>query len=171
MSNPRAPSVGKQMQRIEALIESLEKLSNPAARVMARELTQTLLHVHGVGLQRMLDIANQDGAGATIAAWGRDDLVGSLLMLHGLHPVSMTTRVQQAIDQLQPMVRCQGGELELIAIAENVVRVRLRGECTLSGAELEYTLEEVFAAVAPDVHVIEVESANAPAHRLSLPLL
>jgi Fe-S cluster biogenesis protein NfuA len=171
MSEAHPQTLDQQMQRIEALIESLEKLSNPAARVVARELVQTLLHAQGVGLHRMLEIAEAHGAGAAIAAWGADNLVGNLLMLHGLHPVSLTTRAQQAIDSVRPLLRCQGGELELVTVTEQRVRVRLRGSCALSGAELEHTLEEAFASCAPDVQVIEVESADSPAQRLALPLL
>jgi len=163
-------SLDKQMHRIEELIDSLEKLSNPAARVVARELVQTLLTLHGAGLERMLEIAKQN-EGAIITAWGRDDLVGSLLMLHGLHPVSLETRAQQAIEQVQPLLRCHGGELELVAVAERLVRVRLCGSCSLSPQELQHTLEETFAAIAPDVQVIEVENTNTPAQRLALPVV
>ena len=164
-------SLDKQMQRVEALIESLEKLSNPAARVVARELVQTLLALHGAGMERMMEIAQQLDGEATLAAWGRDELVSNLLMLHGLHPVSLETRAGQAIEQVQPLLRCHGGELELIAVVDRRVRVRLRGRCGLSPMELEQTLEEAFALIAPDVQIIEVENSETPALRIALPVL
>jgi Fe-S cluster biogenesis protein NfuA len=147
----------RKMERIESLIDSLEKLSNPAARVVARELVETLLALHGAGLERMLAITRQQGGEATVTAWGNDELVSSLLMLHGLHPVDVETRVREAIEKIQPMLRCHGAELDLVAVAEKLVRVRLLGHCTLSPQELEHTLEEAIAAFAPDVQVIEVE--------------
>ena len=55
----------RQMHRIEELIASLEKLSNPAARIVAQELVQTLLTWHGAGLARMLETARQ----GDIDAW------------------------------------------------------------------------------------------------------
>jgi Fe-S cluster biogenesis protein NfuA len=159
------------MHRIEVLIESLEKLSNPAARIVAQELVQTLLALHGAGLAKMLDFARQADDEAIIAAWGRDDLVGSLLMLHGLHPVSLETRARQAIASVQSFLRCHGGELEIVAVAERLVRVRVRGDCAMPPEELAHTLEEAFVAIAPDVQVVEVESAAGPARRIALPLL
>jgi Fe-S cluster biogenesis protein NfuA len=164
-------SLDKQMQRVESLIESLEKLSTPAARIVARELVQTLLALHGAALERMMEIAQRTDGVAAIAAWGHDDLVGNLLMLHGLHPVSLETRVSQAIEQVQPLLRCHGGELELIAVVDRRVRVRLQGHCGVSPAELEHTLEEAFARMAPDVQFIEVENTSTPAQRLALPVL
>jgi Fe-S cluster biogenesis protein NfuA len=164
-------TLDRKMQRIEAMIESLEKLSNPAARIVAQELVQTLLTLHGAGLARMLEITQQTGGEAAIAAWGLDDLVSNLLMLHGMHPVSLETRARQAIEQVQPVLRCSGGELELVAVTERLVRVRLRGTSALSPQELEHTLEEAFAAIAPDVRVIEVENTATPAQRIGLPVV
>jgi Fe-S cluster biogenesis protein NfuA len=159
-----------QMQRVEALIESLEKLSNPAARVVARELVQSLLAIHRAGLARLVELVRQVDGDAAIEACGRDKLVGSLLMLHGLHPVSLETRARQAIEQVQPMMRGHGGELEMVTVAEQLVRVRVRGDCLLSPNELAHLLEEAFNATAPDVQVIEVEGTEAPAQRIALPV-
>jgi Fe-S cluster biogenesis protein NfuA len=164
-------ALDRKMNRIESLIESLEKLSNPAARVVAQELVQTLFALHAAGLARMLEIARLHDGEDTIVAWGGDDLVGNMLMLHDLHPVDLETRVRQAIKQVQPLLRCHGADLDLVAVAEKLVRVRLLGECSLSPQELEHTLEEAFAAVAPDVQVIEVENTNTPAQRIALPLV
>jgi Fe-S cluster biogenesis protein NfuA len=161
MADRQKSSLDRQMSRVEELIESLEQLSNPAAKVVARELVQTLLALHGAGLARMLELLGQTPEGAVVAAvWGRDDLIAPLLLLHGIHPVSLETRVRQALDQVQPMLRCHGGELELVAIVEGLVRLRLRGSCTLTGPALEHVVEEAFTAVAPDVAIIEVENAE-----------
>jgi Fe-S cluster biogenesis protein NfuA len=161
----------KQMRRVESLIESLEKLSNPAARVVARELVQTLLALHGAGVERMMEIARQTESEAAITAWGCDDLVGSLLLLHGLHPVNLEMRARQALDQVQPLLRCHGGELTLVAVVDGRVRVRLQGTCGLSSAELEHSLEEAFAQIAPDVQIIEVENTDTPRLPIPLPVL
>jgi hypothetical protein len=160
----------REMQRVESLIESLEKLSNPAARVVARELVQLLLTLHGTGLERMVSIARQHEE-ALLTAWGNDEMVGPLLLLHGLHPVPLETRVREALERVQPLLRCHGAEVELVAAAEGRVCMRLREGGTLSPQELEHTLEETFAAIAPDVQVIEIEDAKTPVRRLALPLV
>ncbi len=176
MSEPQPNSLDRQMRRVEALIESLQNLVNPAARVVAQELVQTLLALHGAGLAKMLELLlTVEGGAAIAAAWGRDDLVGNLLLLHGLHPVAVETRVRQALEQVSPLLRGHGADLELIAVAERLVRVRVRGSCSLSAEALEAMLEEAFAAAAPDVQVIEVEGGprrtESEARRVALPVL
>ena len=43
-----------------------------------------------------------------------DDLVSSLLLLHGLHPVDLRTRVQQALDKARPFLYDHGSQVELL---------------------------------------------------------
>ena len=55
----------------------------------------------------------------------RDELVGSLLLLYGLHPLDLETRVRQALEKVQPTLRSRGGSAELLELTEGAVRVRL----------------------------------------------
>ncbi len=166
-------SLGRQLLRVESLVEALEKLGNPVARATAQELMKTLLSLHRDGLARMLEMlsATADGA-ATVAEMGRDPLVGNLLLLHGLHPVDVETRVRQALDRVRPMIRGHGGELEMVAVAQDRARLRLLGNCSLSAEALAHALEEAFMSVAPDVQAIEVEDpARPPVGQMPLPLV
>ena len=57
---------------------------------------------------------NGESGQRTIDDLGRDPLVSSLLVLYGLHPLDLETRVAQAVEKVQPRVRKGGGELELL---------------------------------------------------------
>jgi Fe-S cluster biogenesis protein NfuA len=166
----------RQMRRIEELVQTLEQLADPAARTVARELFQTLLAFHQAGLRRLLEVIRRSESGSAIAAACEcDDLVNGLLLLHGLHPVDLKTRVRQALEQLRPLLRCHGGDLELASVTDGRVRLRLLGSCSLSSVALEHALEEAFATTAPDAGVIEVEESAARSEHatslLSLPLV
>jgi Fe-S cluster biogenesis protein NfuA len=175
MSDRDRDKLDQQLRQVEALLETLERVADPAARTAAREMLQTLLALHRAGLGRMLEMIRQAESGpALVTACGADDLVGRLLLLHGLHPVDLETRVRQALDQVRPMVRGHGGELELVSANQQVVRVRLQGDCSLSGPELQQLMEEAFLTIAPDVEVIEVEDtprAENSSRRLALLLV
>ncbi len=163
-----------QMRKVETLIEQLARLPDPTAHAAAREVVQTLLAFHQAGLARMLEILRQTDSAAAVAACGSDDLVGRLLLLHGLHPVDLETRVRQALEQVEPLVHQDGGRLELVSVAPERVHVRLAGAAAMSGKALEPILEEAFAAIAPDVEVIEIEAATdpeTPSGRMPLPLV
>ena len=46
----------KKMQRIGEMVERLESAADPNARAMARELVESLMALHGAGLERILDL-------------------------------------------------------------------------------------------------------------------
>ena len=76
------------MQRIEELIGKIETVADPETRAVAVELVQSLMEFHGAGLERMMEIVADSGepGNAVFESFARDSLVGSLLLLYGLHP-------------------------------------------------------------------------------------
>jgi len=162
------------MLRIDDLVRSLETCPDVAAREGARELVRTVLDLHAAGLTKLLELASQAGdAGCDLVkSFARDPLVSSLLLLHGLHPVRVERRVADAIENVRARLRPRGNEVELLAVTEEMIRVRLRGNPS-SGPALRVAVEEALAQAAADVPNLEVEEAwdPDPAGRLSLPLV
>lgn len=157
--------------KIEELVHQIEHIADPTLKAAATELVQTLLELHGAGLERMLEITHQTGAAgqSIIDTMGQDDLVSSLLILHGLHPLDLETRVRQALDKVRPYLGSHGGNVELLDVsAEGQVSLRLEGSChgcPSSQVTLKYAIEEEIYKAAPDVTAIQVEGAvaNPPA--------
>jgi Fe-S cluster biogenesis protein NfuA/nitrite reductase/ring-hydroxylating ferredoxin subunit len=159
----------RRIQRVESLIGEVEQLADPAARSHTKEILQALLDMQGAGLERILEhIAEAGETGfAIIDALASDDLVGSLLLLHGLHPLDIETRVRQALDKVRPYLRSHGGNVELLSVTDGLVRMRMQGSCNgcpSSAMTLKLAIEEAIYEKAPDVAAIEVEGVvEAPA--------
>ena len=104
---PPDPEARRRIEHLETLIQNLERLPDPAARDQARELVQTLLDFHGAALARILGrVADMGDPGrALITALADDDIVSSLLLLYGLHPLDLETRVEQALERVRPYLR------------------------------------------------------------------
>src|SRR5262249_16189439 len=111
-----------------------------------------------------------------------DDLVGSLLLLYGLHPLDLATRVRQALEQARPLLQSHGGNVELLSLTDGIVRLRLLGSgngCPSSALTLKSAIEDAIWTRAPDIVAIEVEEETSNAVsiagerniRLSLPLV
>ncbi len=153
------------LQRIETLISTIEATAPPPIRASASELVQALLELHGAGIERMLDLtweAGEAGPALINDVLARDELVGSLLLLHGLHPLDLETRVVHALDKVRPYLGSHGGDVELLGVDDGVVRLRLQGSCDgcpSSQMTLKYAIEDGIYAAAPDVTSIEVEGA------------
>jgi Fe-S cluster biogenesis protein NfuA len=143
----------KQIQRIGEIVEQLEATADPSVRSMAKELLESIMALHGAGLERILELASQSGeAGAAIVQkCGRDELVSSLLLLYGLHPDNLATRVARALEKSRSYLEKHGGTAELVSVnEEGEVRVRLAVAtttgCGSSASSLKSTLEAAMPA-------------------------
>jgi Fe-S cluster biogenesis protein NfuA len=158
----------KRMQRIGEIVEQLETAADPSSRAIARELLESLMALHGAGIERILEIAANSGeAGESIIRkCGRDELVSSVLLLYGLHPENLHARVTQALEKLRTNLESHAAKAELISITEDgAVRVRLHlkpnGGCGSSSANLKSTLEAALQDAAPDATSIFVDQPGA----------
>lgn len=148
--------------RIDELIRKIETMSDPDARASALELVQSLMELHGAGIERMMEVAAETGVAghAVIDGFARDELVAGLLLLYGLHPVALDARVFGAIEKVRPFLESHGGQVEVLGIDEGIVRLRLQASgqsCPSTSMKLKSAIEDVIYEAAPDVTAIEVE--------------
>jgi Fe-S cluster biogenesis protein NfuA len=150
----------KQMERIESLLDEARQYSDGRAR-NTQELVQGLLDLHAAALERLLGTIAASGPQglALIDTAARDELVGHVLLLYGLHPDDLETRVRQALDSIQPALQSKGGAVELLRVADGKVRVRLHGDWRgdVSPQMLHHTVEEAIYDTAPDVTAIAID--------------
>lgn len=152
------------MQRIGDLIGQLS--SEETAR--SRELLESVMSLHGEALERILQRlrdAGQPGEEA-ILSLGVDPVVSSVLLLYGLHPLDLETRVNRAIDRVRPSLRAYGVFAELIGAGAGHVRIRLRGvDSSFTARTVRSSLEEEMYAAAPDAAsftILGLEKFAAP---------
>jgi Fe-S cluster biogenesis protein NfuA/nitrite reductase/ring-hydroxylating ferredoxin subunit len=151
-------------ERIEALLEA-SAASGPVARERAEELVRLVVELYGAGLERLLDLAHEQGAldDALLEALAADELVSSLLLVHGLHPYGVHERVERALESVRPYLGSHGGDVRLLGVThEGVVRLALLGSCdgcASSAVTLELAVEDAIRAAAPEVAGVEVEEA------------
>ena len=156
------------VQRIGELVGELENIADPEARASAKALVQLLLDLHGAGLERAIEIVakNDEPGQRTIDDLGGDPLVSSLLILYGLHPLDLESRVVRAVERVQPQVRKGGGELALLGIDSGVVRLHLQltgHGCASTGKTLKKLAEDALYEAAPDMNGLTTEGLEEPA--------
>jgi Fe-S cluster biogenesis protein NfuA len=161
-----ADTSADRVAQIEVLLERLESLPDHGARETATEVVRALLDLYAEGLERIVEVlAAHDDDGALAAALSADELVAHLLLLHGLHPVPVRERVQDALREVLPYLESHGGSVELLDVEEGVVRLRLEGSCSgcpSSAMTLKLAIEQAIFKVAPDVEEVTAEGAAAP---------
>jgi hypothetical protein len=154
----------QRMQRIGDLVSQLD--SREAAR--SRELLESVMDLHGEALDRVIQRLRQAGeAGqAVIESLAADPVVSSVLLLYGLHPLDLETRVRGAVEKIGPTLRSYGVYAELASIDEGKVRIRFRGvDSAFTARVVKSALEEELYAAAPDavsLIVLGLEKFAAP---------
>ncbi|MDQ2765599.1 MAG: NifU family protein [Gemmatimonadota bacterium] len=152
-------------ERIEALVGEIGALPDPVARRKAEDLLQLVVRFYGAGLERMLEIVDQQPDDVAERLFGRfsdDTLVASLLLLHGLHPQDPESRIRHALEK----VRAHGVDVSLIELQAGVARVRVsrsadgRGP---AGAVVRQAIEQAVQVAAPEVASIEIEGLEPDA--------
>jgi Fe-S cluster biogenesis protein NfuA/nitrite reductase/ring-hydroxylating ferredoxin subunit len=165
----------RQAARIETLVQEIAAFPDPQARATAEELVQVLLGMYGEGLARLLEItARTEVSGlALIDTFASDELLSSLFLLHGLHPLDIETRVMQALDEVRPYLKSHGGNVEFVRVEDSVAYLRLEGSChgcPGSTMTLKLAIEEAIYKAAPDLNGLEVEGVTDPPPRPGMPV-
>lgn len=143
---------------IGGLLARLEDHPDPSARAHAQGVVRGVLDFHRAAIARFLEIVRDGGPGtdALVDALARDDLVGSMLALHGLHPVSLESRARAALQD-----RCPNGwRVECVEVRGAVVRVTLArtGEPRRAAdpERVRAWAEERLARAVPDAESVDL---------------
>src|SRR5918999_1196212 len=151
----------ERVARMETLLGEIEALDDPSAKAKAAEVVGVLLDLYGEGLARMMEVvAEGEERERTFDAFAEDELVSHLLLLHGLHPLDLETRVVRALEEVRPYLLSHGGNVELLGVEEGVARLRMEGSCKgcpSSTMTLKLAIEEAIQKSAPDLEGIEAE--------------
>ncbi|GAC1364154.1 MAG: NifU family protein [Acidobacteriaceae bacterium] len=163
-----APPPGQfrlQTERVEKLAAQLQSAGDPESRAAALDLVQSVIELHGTALRRMMELLSRtkEGEGALREAV-TDDLVGSMLLLHTLHPDDLQTRVLRGIEKVRPYLNAHGGDVELDAVQDGIVYLKLHGSCgscPSSSLTLKNAVEDALFETAPDIVVIVAHNGSA----------
>ncbi len=146
--------------RIEQLLDELKVVAPPGVHRRVEELVGVITDLHGAGLARVLSLAADQPA--FLRRVVGDDLLASLLVVHGLHPEDLATRVAAAVESVRPYLHSHGGDVEIMEVDEAAGLVRLRAVgscdgCPSSAVTLEKTVRSAVEAAAPELVRLEVE--------------
>ncbi|MDN5895569.1 MAG: NifU family protein [Nocardioides sp.] len=151
-------------ERIELLLDASAS-GGVVARERAEELVRLVTDLYGGGLEQILDIFHEAGRldEEMLDRLAADEFVAGLLIVHGLHPYSVETRVERALESVRPYLGSHGGDVELVAVEDESVHLRLLGSCDgcpSSSVTLKLAVEGAIEAAAPEISKIEVETPS-----------
>lgn len=71
---------------------------------------------------------------------------------------SIEKRVESALAEIKPQIQADGGDIDLVAIENGIVKVRLRGSCAgcpMSALTLKQGVERVIKSKVPEIKSVE----------------
>jgi hypothetical protein len=157
----------QRIERVEALLEKIQTLADPAVRTTAEELVGTILDFHGRGLQRITELLSLGGSEgqALLQKLAGDELVSSLFLLYDLHPLDLESRVRQAVERLGRQRGSPAESVVLLNVREGVVRLHVESgghTCPSSVRTIRQSIEEAICAAAPEATRVEIEGLPEP---------
>jgi Fe-S cluster biogenesis protein NfuA len=158
--------------RIEYLVEDLQKHADPVVFDKAEEALRLVTELYGGALARVVDLVGAQAPKVMDELLG-DELVSSLMLVHGLHPDGLEARVERALEGVRPFLAQHGGNVELVDIDAEVgaVLIRLLGSCDgcpSSAVTLQHAVERAIVDAAPEIVTIDV--ADTPKPDTSVPI-
>jgi hypothetical protein len=136
--------------RVEALLAELRTRAGPEAAGVAEELVTCLVRLYGAGLETIMrTIGDEQRLQALLVA---DPLVESLLLVHDLHPLDPSTRIERALGRL-------GVGTEFLGIDDaGVAEVRLGHGCGSATGDIEQAITDA----APEITGVRFAPREAP---------
>lgn len=162
--NPVPGTDSREMaKRLQELIEQIQTQPNPAARALLQECLQSLLAFYGEGLSRILEQVQASGVEGKqiLDRLLKDETISGLLLIHGLHPIPLESRLRGAFEKVRPYMQSHGGNIELLSLENEIARVRLQGTCKTcpsSTVTLEFAVRRAVEAACPDLAGFEVST-------------
>ena len=157
----------EQVRQLGKLITQFDEMPEGPQKTACKDLVQLLMDVHGAGLDRIMEIVfESEGPGpAIVDKLGQDTVTSSLLLLYSLHPQDLESRVYQAIDRVRPRLRKLSCAVDLAAINDGVVQVRIAAashSCGSSSKDIRAIVEDGIFELAPDITSLEILGLEEP---------
>jgi Fe-S cluster biogenesis protein NfuA/nitrite reductase/ring-hydroxylating ferredoxin subunit len=169
---PQSRDLLQESRKVQELVERAGELRDPVARALVAECLHSQLTFYGDGMARVLQVVGGCGpAGQDVFdRLVNDPVVRGLLLIHGLHPLDLESRLRQAIEKIRPYMESHGGSVELLSLDNEVAKLRLQGACKTcpsSSVTMELALRHAIEEFCPDLAGFEVEGAQSTHEPLS----
>lgn len=159
--------VRARITRLNDLLERLEQLPGPAAD-MAMEAIEALTAIYGTALARVTAMVT-DGT-ASPRSMAADEVVGHLMLLHGLHPEPPEQRIDRVLAELRPQLGGKG-DIELTAVEDGVAKIRITAAgCRSTAAALASAVSDAILAAVPELAGVDPVTDAAPAPPALIPV-
>jgi Fe-S cluster biogenesis protein NfuA len=147
---------GDVLARLEELLVRMDALEEPL-RGEVLELLDGVDAIHRIAIRRLAAELDDDTLARLEAA---HPAVAWLFEAYGVTPHDELELADEALEDIRPYIHSHGGSVDVLAVRDGIVRVRLTGTCSgcsASSITLTHGIEEALRTGLPGFRAIEVE--------------
>ena len=156
-------------QRLVVLDEQLAQLESTPGPIgeLALAAVSGLAEVYGQALARALDLVDP----ALLDRMLGDELIGHLLVLHGIHPSPIEYRTSRVVEGMRARLVARGAEIELTGLEHGVAILRLSAKgCGSGAAGIEQSVRDALLAAVPELSAVTFVPAQRTSRATFVPL-
>ena len=152
---------GESIARIGELVGKTEAIADPAARAVAVELLQAVMELHAEAFEPHAgNRLSHHSNGEALAAISADELLSSVLVLHGLHPDDTETRLRRAVEKLRQFFDVRGGGISVVSLDAARVHLRFSGSRPGAGTAARQIIEDTIYEAAPEIESLVIDGVE-----------
>lgn len=146
-------------KRVDTAVEAVRELKgDPREKALA--MKSAIEDFHKSALTHVIQLLKADPRGKELLFEMIDHPeIYAMFSMHGLIRPDLATRVRRVIDNVRPYMQSHGGDVELLEVSTDTVRLRLTGACngcSMSAVTLRNGVEEALRENVPEILHIEV---------------
>lgn len=156
-------------ERLVVLDEQLAQLEATPGPIgeLALAAVSGLAEIYGQALARALDLVDP----TLVERMLGDELIGHLLVLHGIHPSPIEYRTSRVIEGIRATLIARGAEIELTGIEHGVAILRLSAKgCGSGAAGIEQSVRDAVLAAVPELSAVTFVPAQRTSRATFVPL-
>jgi hypothetical protein len=143
-------AVGMRLAALDEQLAQLETTPGPIGE-LALATVSGLAEIYGQALARALDLVDP----ALLDRMLGDELIGHLLVLHGIHPSPLQYRTSRVIEGLRSALSARGAEIEFAGVNHSVaiLRLSLKG-CGSNAAGIQQAVRDAVLRAIPELSAV-----------------
>ena len=159
-------AVGTRLAALDEQLAQLETTPGPIGE-LALATVSGLAEIYSQALARAMDLVDP----ALLNRMLGDELIGHLLVLHGIHPSPLSYRASRVIEGLRAALSARGAEVELAGMEHRVaiLRLSLKG-CGMSAAGIEQAVRDAVLTAVPELSAVTFVPAERAGRATFVPL-
>ncbi len=160
-------SMRESSARLAHLLAEVESAVGPNAWGRVETLVTELVGLYGEGLLRLLAHARASTSDASDleARLAGDEVVSSLLTLHGAHPVPLERRLERALDRVREAIG--DAHVEIASVANGEITVRASGVSqAIAATNLTALVAKAIEREAPEIASVQIDGLGPPPQKL-----